>query len=267
LIDALPLYHSIAGKVVIVLGSGEAGEARRRLVERAGGTVVGELESAAGPGAGLAFVALHDEAEAEAAAQRLRAAGLLVNVADRPELCDFTVPAILERSPVVLAIGSGGSSAALAKALRLRLEALLPASLGRLAEALGGARQRLRQRWSDAGERRRALDAALGEGGALDPLREDSAEGLEAWLSDTPASQGAGLVEIRLASDDPEELTLRQARALGSADLLAHEQGVPAAILDRARADAGRIAIAPGETAPDAAGLVVVLRTPAPAAP
>lgn len=261
MIDTLPLFHRIVGKSVIVLGSGEAGEARRRLVERAGGTVVGEMESAAGLGAGLAFIALPEPAEAEAAALRLRGAGLLVNVADRPELCDFIVPAILERSPVVIALGTGGSSAGLAKALRLRLEALLPSSLGRLAESLGAARERLRRRWPDAGERRRALDAALGEGGALDPLREGSAGRLEAWLKDAPASDGAGPVEIRLASADPDELTLRQARLLGSADLLAFEESVPAAILDRARADAARIAIAPGEAAPGGSGLVVVLRS------
>ena len=113
MIELLPLFHRIAGQPVIVLGEGEAALAKRRLVERAGGRVCGEDE----PAARLGFVALP---EPEAAVARLSARGVLVNVPDRPELCDFTVPSILERSPVLLAIGTGGASAGLAKALRLR---------------------------------------------------------------------------------------------------------------------------------------------------
>lgn len=253
MIASLPLFHRVAGQSVIVLGEGEAAEAKRRLVERAGGVVVGEEDA----GVRLAFVAL--DAPEEAAA-RLRARGVLVNVVDRPELCDFTAPSILDRSPVLIAIGTGGASAGLAKALRLRLEALLPQSLGRLAEGLGAARAKLRARWPDAGDRRRALDVALGEGGALDPLRAESADRLDGWLDGAAEALAGGVVEIRLRSVDPEDLTLREARLLGSADVLAHEDGVPAAVLDRARADAARVVLAAGAPAPEAAGLVVVLR-------
>lgn len=261
MIDHLPLFHAIAGQPVIVLGTGEVAEARRRLVERAGGIVITDMQQGIKQGAKLAFIAHDDAAMAEADAMRLRAAGLLVNAADRPQLCNFTVPAILDRSPVLLAVGTGGSSAGLAKALRLRLEALVPRSLGRLASALMAVRGKLRGRWPDAGERRQALDAALGDGGVLDPLREGSADRLEAWLEGAAEGEASRTVEIRLASADPEDLTLRQARALGSADMLVHEEAVPASILDRARADAARIAIAPGEAAPQVSGLVVVLRS------
>ena len=171
MIDSLPLFHRIAGKPVIVLGEGEAADAKRRLVERAGGIAVGEDDAEAR----LAFVAQDDP---EAAAARLKARGVLVNVVDRPALCDFTTPSILDRSPVLVAIGTGGASAGLAKALRLRLEALLPQSLGRLAVALGAARTKMRERWPDGTTRRRALDTALGEGGALDLLRDGSTEGI-----------------------------------------------------------------------------------------
>lgn len=253
MIDSLPLFHRIAGQPVIVLGEGEAAEAKRRLVERAGGVVVGEEDGQAR----LAFVALD---EPEQAAARLRARGLLVNVVDRPDLCDFTAPSILDRSPVLIAIGTGGASAGLAKALRLRLEALLPQSLGALARALHSARDALRRRWPDAGDRRRALDAALGEGGTLDPLREDSATRLDGWLAGEVGDEAAGTIEIRLRGDDPEELTLREARLLGSADVIAHEPTVPVAIIDRARADAVRLVLEAGQMPPERAGLVVVLR-------
>lgn len=254
MIDALPLFHRITGQPVIVLGEGESAEAKRRLVERAGGIVVDEENAEAR----LAFVALDAP---EAAAARLKERGVLVNVPDRPELCDYTVPSILDRSPVLLAIGTGGASAGLAKALRLRLETLLPPGLGALAHALGKAREAMRLRWSDAGERRRALDAALSDGGVLDPLGEGTAEAVSAWLAEGAPEAAGGVVEIRLLSADPDDLSLRQARLLGSADVLAHEPEIPAAILDRSRADAVRRGIAAGELVTGGAGLIVVLRS------
>ncbi|PEQ12992.1 siroheme synthase [Novosphingobium sp. PC22D] len=262
MLGALPLFHRITGQPVIVLGAGDAAEAKRRLVERAGAVVIDEIEAGIDKGARIAFIAHEDDARAQADAIRLRRAGLLVNAADRPQLCDFTVPSILDRSPVLVAIGTGGASAGLAKALRLRLEALLPHSLGRLAEALHAARTRLRARWPDAGDRRRALDAALGEGGALDPLSERSATRVESWVETADTGGTGTLVEIVLRSEDPEDLTLREARLLGSADRIVHEPDVPLAVLHRARADARREVIASGAQVVVSEGLSVVLRCP-----
>lgn len=261
MIEALPLFHRIAGRPVVVLGAGEAAEAKRRLVERAGGMVVSNLQEGIARGALLAFIAHEDDAAAQADAADARQAGLLVNVTDRPALCDFTVPSILDRSPVLVAIGTGGASAGLAKQLRLRLEQMLPQSLGLLATALGKARDALRARFPDAGDRRRALDAALESGGALDILDEASVGRVEPWL--TGAETGAsGIAEIVLRSADPEDLTLREARLLGSADVIAFEAGVPPQVLDRARADARRVVIDGGAVPPNA-GLIVLLRAPA----
>ncbi|MFM6831094.1 MAG: bifunctional precorrin-2 dehydrogenase/sirohydrochlorin ferrochelatase [Novosphingobium sp.] len=250
--NSLPLFHRIAGQPVILLGEGEAGLAKRRLIERAGGVIVGEDDRHAR----LAFVALDDP---DATAARLKARGLLVNVTDRPDLCDFTVPSLLERGPVQLAVGTGGVSAGLAKSLRLRLEALLPQSLGELAQGLSAVRAALKTRFPDAADRRRALDAALAQGGALDPFDSESAARIAGWLENS-ASGGAATVEIRLRSPDPDDLTLREARFLGSADCLAVEPGVPAEIALRARADAVREEIEIGAPPPLCGGLVVVLR-------
>jgi uroporphyrin-III C-methyltransferase/precorrin-2 dehydrogenase/sirohydrochlorin ferrochelatase len=230
---SLPLFHRIAGKKVVVLGEGAQADAKRRLVERAGGTVVGEDDAEAR----LAFVVLQ---EPEDIAARLKARGVLVNVTDRPELCDFTMPSLLERDPVLIAVGTSGASAGLAKQLRLRLEALLPPGVGRLADALHAAREQVRARWPDFDARRRALDAALGEGGPLDPLREHGEGAVEAWLAAAEPPAAGGRVVIALASDDPDDLTLRQARLLGTADAVLHDTDVPTAILVRARADALR---------------------------
>ena len=247
---SLPLFHRIAGEPVIVLGEGAAAEAKARLVERAGGVPVGEDDAHAR----LAFIA--SEAPEQAAA-RLKGRGVLVNVADRPELCDFTLPSVLERGPVLVAVSTGGASAGLAKALRLRLEALLPASLGPLAEALAAARGAIRARWPDAAARRGAIDAALTEGGALDPFGEHRESTVERWLGGEGEVSGACVVEIVLRSDDPDDLTLREARLLGTADVIRHAASVSGEILIRARADADRRAL--DDKRPDY-GLTVILK-------
>ena len=234
---SLPLFVRLQGRPVILLGEGEAADAKRRLLERAGALVVADH-----PDARLAIVATEDDTEAAAAVARLKARGLLVNAVDRAQLCDFTVPAIVDRAPVLVAIGTGGVSAGLAAALRQRFEAMLPETLGTLASALHAARDTLRARFPVGGDRRRAIGAALG--GIVDPMRDDADEQLAVWLGSAGAHGATGLQRIALASPDPDDLTLRQARWLAQADRVFHTVAVPAAILERARADAARIACA-----------------------
>jgi len=257
-LPSLPLFHRLAGQPVVVLGVGEAAEAKRRLVKRAGGQVIEDLAEGIDIGARLAFIAHEDASAAEADAIRSRGAGLLVNVVDRPMLCDFTTPSIIDRAPVLIAVGTGGASAGLAKALRLRLERLLPQGVGALAEALYAARDVMRARWPAGPERRRALDAALEEGGALDPLRGADGEDVAAWLAGG-ADGAAGRFMITLRTDDPDDLTLREARLLGQADAVVAGPSVPSAVLARVRADAARLA--PGGAEP-AGGIVVVIEGP-----
>lgn len=255
---SLPLFHRIAGQPVIVLGSGDAARAKRRLVERAGGVVFGNLAEGVEQGARLAFVAHEDAAATEADVACLRGAGLLVNAVDRPDLCDFTTPSVLDRDPVLIAVGTAGTSAGLAKALRLRLEQILPQTLGRLADGLFAARDSVRKRYPDPGDRRRALDAALAEGGVLDPLNEGSGDGIADWLDAPHQACPSGVVEFVIVSDDPEDLTLRQARLLGSADCIVHDSAVSPMILARARADAVLLPELIGE--PGRTGLTVILK-------
>ncbi|KQS05133.1 siroheme synthase [Sphingomonas sp. Leaf357] len=239
---SLPLFVRLAGRGVILLGEGEPADAKRRLLERAGAVIGDE-----GADAQLAIVAIDDEIQALEAIARLKERGVLVNAVDRPDLCDFTLPAIVDRDPVLVAIGTGGASAGLAAALRQRLETLLPAALGGLAQGLFEARAAIRERYPNATDRRRALGAAMRAGGALDPLSE--AASVSTWLN--ARSENADLlVEIRLTTADPDDLTLRQARLLGQADRIYHRANAPGAVLDRARADAVRIVCdaAPADT-------------------
>nr|WP_087574731.1 siroheme synthase [Sphingomonas sp. CDS-1] len=239
---SLPVFLRLYGRAVILTGEGEAADAKRRLLERAGARIVGEAEDAA-----LAIVSDGDEVTVA----RLQARGILVNATDKPELCDFTLPAIVDRDPVLIAIGTGGASAGLAKALRQRIEALLPARLGVLATALYDARAAIRARWPDAAARRRAIDAGLAVDGLIDPLSDKAADAVPDWLAGTVDAHADRLETIRLLSGDPDDLTLRAARLLGEADRVYHAPDVPAAILDRARADAVRIE---ASTRPDRPG-------------
>ncbi|MEO5867288.1 MAG: NAD(P)-dependent oxidoreductase [Sphingomonas sp.] len=233
---SLPLFLRLTGRPVILIGEGEAADAKRRLLERAGARIVGEEGAAI-----IAIVAHHDDDAAEQAVARLRGRGILVNAVDRADLCDFTLPAIVDRDPILIAVGTGGVSAGLAAALRQRLEALLPSTAGALATALNAARTAIRDAYPEPAERRRALADAMRAGGALDPF--GAVPDVDAWLrSDDPrADQSPAHMAIRLHSPDPDDLTLRQARALANADRVVHGADVPQAILDRARADAPRI--------------------------
>ena len=238
--NQLPIFVNLQGRKILLLGRGEMADAKRRLYERAG-AVITDDENA--DGLTLAVVALENDDEAIAAVARLKARGLLVNAVDRSALCDYTTPAIIDRDPVLLAIGTGGASAGLAKALRQRLEQSLPARLGTLATALLYARERIQQTWPDGAARRKAVDAALDPGGPLDVLVDHELEDLEAWLDQPHGESRSQVIDLELASADPDDLTLRQARWLGQADQIFASDDVPEAVLSRARADAQRFVL------------------------
>lgn len=250
-----PIFLNLKGRTVLVVGDGEAADAKARLVTRAGAQVVKEWQT----DVAIAFVGLDDETEAAATAEALRAKGLLVNVVDRPHLCDFTTPAIVDRAPITIAIGTAGASAGLAKAIRQRMEAMLPPSIGGLASALYTARDAIKARWPRPADRRRALDAALAPQGMLDPLREqDGAAAIAEWLAHAEQPPANRHEIIAIASANPDHLTLSAARLLGEADHIFHLPTIPAAILNRARADAVRhVADALPQALPD--GLTLFL--------
>jgi len=132
---------------------------------------------------------------------------------------------------------------------------LLPAGLGKLADALHAARPAIRARFPEAADRRRAIDAALDPGGPLDPLAETDADAVAQWLARDGSALPPRLVEIRLRSPDPDQLTLAEARWLAQADTVVHDPDVPPAILARVRADAARCL--PPLPAPTRAGLTI----------
>ena len=151
--NQLPIFLNVRGRKVVVLGEGRAAEGRAALARSAG------AEIARGPdfaGAVAAFIATGGEAGDIAAANAARAAGIPVNVMDRPALCDFIMPAIVERGAVTVAVSTGGASPTLAQIVRDRIEAVLPDRLAAVAEMAQRFRHQVALAVPDF-ERRRAF--------------------------------------------------------------------------------------------------------------
>src|SRR4051794_27139319 len=136
--DAFPAFFPLAGRTVVIAGEGEAAEAKLRLFDGSPAQIrrlTGDdaFRSISYQGATLAFIATRDDKFALAAAAAARAAHVPVNVVDRPVLCDFTTPAVIDRGEVVAAVGTAGASPMLATLLRHDIETRVPEGAGRVA--------------------------------------------------------------------------------------------------------------------------------------
>ena len=245
--DAFPAFVPLRGARVVVAGGGEAADAKARLFDGAPCELVridgpAALEPAAYAGARLAFIA-GEEPWARAAAAAARAAGAWVNAVDRPELCDFNTPGIVDRGAVVGAVGTVGGAPVLAVRLRQEIEARWPRGLGGLAGLLRALRPDIRARTGDWAERRRLLAALLRGPWADAALHGDAAaaEGLARAALQAEALAGApGAVVLVAVPAEADRLTLRAARLLGAADRLVLAGEVAREVVDLARRDAPR---------------------------
>ena len=157
--DSFPAFFPLAGRRVVIVGSGEFAEAKAKLFEGSPAELARlddgrALDPETYRGAVLAFIASEDEAFAQLAAQAAREAGVPVNVVDRPALCDFFTPALVDRGQVVAAVGTGGSSPVLAQVLKTQIEATIPEGVGRLAALLQQFRAETREAFPDMAARR-----------------------------------------------------------------------------------------------------------------
>ncbi len=174
------------------------------------------------------------------------AAGVPVNVVDRPELSSFVVPAIVERDPVVIGISSGGTSPVLARRLRARIEAILPARLGRLARFAESFRASVRGIIPDPVQRRhfwaRVFDGPVAED-VLAGRDHAAREGMLRLVNRPGAGRAAeGVVHIVGAGPgDPDLLTLKALRLMERADVVVYDRLVTPEILSYLRRDAVRI--------------------------
>jgi len=168
-----------------------------------------------------------------------------VNVVDRPELGSVVMPSVVDRSPVVVAISTGGASPVLARLIRTRLESLIPAGYGRLAELTRRFRDKVKARFRNPMDRRRFWDQVLQGGVAERVFSGHEAEAralLEKTLENTQGAQGMG--EVYLVGGgpgDPDLLTFRALRLMQQADVVVYDRLVAKPVLEMTRRDAQRI--------------------------
>ncbi|WP_428149757.1 siroheme synthase CysG [Brevundimonas sp.] len=247
----------LPGATIVIVGEGSAAAAKARLFDGSGA----EVRWFAGPAAQaedaiarwpaemdldaarLVFIAVADPDLRDRVAAWGRARGAQVNVVDQPALSDFHTPALIDRDGVVVGIATGGVAPVLAREVRSRVEAALPAGLDRLARLAEGLRQTVIATLPDFTARRRFWEAAF-----RGPARDLAVEGRTAdarrhmlRLLNTDAAPPGVVHLVGAGPGDPELLTLKALRALQDADVIVHDRLVPTAILDRARRDAHRI--------------------------
>jgi uroporphyrin-III C-methyltransferase/precorrin-2 dehydrogenase/sirohydrochlorin ferrochelatase len=264
--DYFPLFANLKGRRVLIVGGGQVALRKYRLVAAAGAAVTlvapklcHEIQEHADAGEVdvlrerfapahiadhlLVIAATSDEASNAAVAQAAAERARLCNVVDDPSRCSFIMPAIVQRGPVTVAISTGGRSPTLARWLKARLERLLPARVGDLAQ--------LSQRWRDTVVRRFArgedrqrfwLDVFAGPvvddvlAGRMSDAQRRMTRALEKMAQGGPREGEAYLVGA--GPGDAELITLRGAKLLSEADIVMHDALVSASVLELARRDA-----------------------------
>jgi uroporphyrin-III C-methyltransferase/precorrin-2 dehydrogenase/sirohydrochlorin ferrochelatase len=266
--DYLPIFLDLRGKTGLVVGGADTGARKASLLLNAGAwvTVVepGELaqsfdtlkatdrlihrreafKPAHLDAVEVVFAASDDDALNQAVYAAARARHLPVNVVDKPEVCSFIMPSIIDRSPVVVAVSSGGEAPVLSRLLRARLETLIPAAYGRLAALAGKFKGAVRKHFPTTEGRRKFWENAL-----LSPVaemvfsgREQEAEHtLEQMLKASSTETGVGEVYLVGAGPgNPDLLTFRALRLMQQADVVVYDRLVSPPILDMCRRDADR---------------------------
>lgn len=195
---------------------------------------------------GAALVYSADAALNERVAEDAKALGIPVNAVDNPDISSFIVPSIVDRDPVVVAIGTEGTAPILGQGLRARIDAMLPQALGDLATAAAALRHRVAEA-IPPGNRRRGFWYRFFFGDVREAfLAGESCNYLAGvenlFAAETQGAQGR-VSFVSLGSDDPELLTIKAQRKLQEADVIVHDHAVPKAILELARRDAVRVPV------------------------
>lgn len=267
----LPIFLDVATRPILVAGGGIVAARRTELLLRAGAQVLvcapvlcpdfAEMRAHPGfrhlarqpeiadmQGVLLCFIATQDAALMAAIQTAARQAGALVNVADSVELSDFIMPSIVDRSPMVIAVSTGGASPILGRMLKARLESLIPAAYGRLAGLVSRFREKVVTTLPDPDARRRFWEGVLeGPTGELVLAGDDAAAeaSLQAEIGQADAGMaGAGAGEVYLVGSgpgDPDLLTFRAFRLMQKADVVLYDRLTDESIMNLVRREAERI--------------------------
>jgi uroporphyrin-III C-methyltransferase/precorrin-2 dehydrogenase/sirohydrochlorin ferrochelatase len=270
-VDYFPLFMHVSGAECLVVGGGEVAARKAAMLLRAGAVVhvvspslssaMHELvlhgqpvrHSARGyePSdlecARLVIAATDDRTLNAQVSSEARAQRIPVNVVDDPELCTFIMPAIVDRSPLVIAVSSEGASPVLARLARGKIEAALPAHLGPLATLCSTLRSDVRAQLPDVQTRRRFWETAL-EGpvaelafaGRLEEAERELRSLLASWARNASSNTHGEVFLVGVGPNDPELVSFRALRSMARAELVLAASRVSEAILDLCRRDAHR---------------------------
>ena len=275
----LPIFLGVKARKVLLIGGGESALAKLALLRRAGANVhivwpnlcpllscrVAEdpqiHHTADWPravhfeDAVLVFDASDDMDVAQRTVRLARSAGLPVNVVDRPALCDFIMPAILDRSPIVVAVSTGGLAPGIARLIRQRLETALPTGIAQLAALAAQFRNTVARHLGSARQRAHFWESLFdGDIARLvaDGRVDDAHTSAEALMEELRATEEtAPLHVLSIDTDDPELLTVRAARLIRMAEVILHDSTVEPGILELGRREALRLAVDPRQKPAD----------------
>ena len=269
--DHLPVFLNVKGKRALVVGGGTLAARKADMLVRAGCdlTVVApelnddldrvvqehkirhkktDLTADDVNGCAIAFGASADKAVNRKLHDLATAAGVLVNISDTTELCDFIMPAIVDRSPMLIAVASGGATPLLTRMLKARFETTIPAAYGRLAEFAGSYRDRVKDSIPNMTRRRRFWETMI-DGPIAEHLlsgQEEQATALMEGLLKEAAGAGdrsprGEVYLVGTGPGDPDLLTFRALRLMQQADVVLYDRLIGDGILNLVRRDASRI--------------------------
>ncbi|WP_417778444.1 siroheme synthase CysG [Stutzerimonas xanthomarina] len=265
--DFLPLFHNLNGRTVLVVGGGEIALRKARLLSEAGAVlrvVAPEIEAQLNElvvksggqalvrgyqsrdlsGCVLAIAATDDEPLNAQVSEDARALGMPVNVVDSPDLCTVIFPAIVDRSPLMIAVSSGGDAPVLARLMRARIETWVPSVYGELAGLAKKFRGRVKARFSNVQQRRVFWEEVFQGDVAERALAGQQQEAERLLVEKLSGAEPKNLGEVYLVGagpGDPDLLTFRALRLMQQADVVLYDRLVAPAILDLCRRDADRI--------------------------
>jgi uroporphyrin-III C-methyltransferase/precorrin-2 dehydrogenase/sirohydrochlorin ferrochelatase len=285
----LPIFLALAGKRALVAGNGAPVAWKAELLAAAGAEVAVFAErpceelrtiTAKAPragitlqqrawriedfaGAAVAVGGFEDAAEAERFSGAARAAGVPVNVIDRPAYCDFSFGAIVNRSPLVIGISTDGAAPVFGQAIRARLETMIPRGFARWAEAARRWRQAVQSSGLSASGRRRFWQA-FAAFALSNPQREPAPADFDALLRSTEdqatAAEAGSITLVGAGPGDAELLTLRAVRALQSADVILIDDLLAPDILDVARREAKTVLVGKTDKQDEVALLIALAK-------
>jgi len=266
-VDHLPIFCQLRHRACLLVGGGDVAERKARLLLEAGAAltvnalafapqfeawaeqgmlrlVQGEFNASLLDDCWLAIAATDDDAVNNQVSEAAEARRIFCNVVDAPKQASFIMPSIIDRSPLMVAISSGGTSPVLARLLREKLEALLPQHLGKVAGYAGQLRRRVKQTFASMSERRRFWEKFFVNDRLAQSLANDDEQAVnritETLLSE-PLDDRGEVVLVGAGPGDPGLLTLKGLQQIQQADIVVYDRLVSDEIMNLVRRDADRV--------------------------